>query len=273
MTPRSGFLDGTPRLHYLEWNSAGRDTLVLLHGNSANAWWWQPFADAFDDRRFRLLAIDLRGHGDSAWIRPAAYTPADYADDLARTITATKIQRPIVVGHSMGGIAVIAFAAQFPLLARAAVAIDVAVTSTPQRNRYLSRLRSLPAIAYPDLTTATARFRLMPNEGDIPPATLAAIAEHSLVRTSDGRYTMKFDRESFFGSDGLDVAAVIQRIALPLLLVRAEHSRIMSVDAAERAAASNPRVCLTTIPSVHHHLLLERPDLLAQVISDFATSI
>ena len=271
--PQSRFLDGTPRLHYLEWNPTGRDTLVLLHGNSANAWWWQPFANAIDNPHLRLIAIDQRGHGDSEWMRPPAYAPADYAADLARFITTAKLARPIVAGHSMGGIATLAFAARFPDLARAAVAIDVAVTSTYRRNRYLARLKTLPSVAYPDFATAVARFRLMPDEGDIPPATLSVIAAHSLTRMPDGRATMKFDRESFFGSDGLDVPAAIERIAIPLMLVRAEHSRIMTAEAAARATASNPRARLTTIPAVHHHLLLERPDLLARAIADFVISL
>jgi pimeloyl-ACP methyl ester carboxylesterase len=116
--PRSQFLDGRPRLHYLEWNPHGREALVL----------------------------------------PSAYTPDEYAGDLARSIEGTGLVRPIVVGHSMGGISVLAFAAQFGKLARAAIAIDVAVTSTPHRDRLLTRLRKLPTVMYPDRATALSAF-------------------------------------------------------------------------------------------------------------------
>ena len=54
--PASGFFEGAPRLHYLEWNPRGRRTLVCLHGNSANAWWWQPMTEALSDSDFRILA-------------------------------------------------------------------------------------------------------------------------------------------------------------------------------------------------------------------------
>jgi pimeloyl-ACP methyl ester carboxylesterase len=271
--PHSRFLTGTPRLHYLEWNPAGAPTLLLLHGNSANCWWWQPMAQALSGANFRILAPDLRGHGDSEWVRPPHYSPADYADDLARLIQGAGAENPIAIGHSMGGIAVLAFAARYERLLCAAAAIDVAITSGPRRNRYLKRLRTIPTVTYPDLPTAKARFRLMPNEGAIARQLLDEIAEHSIVRTVDGGYTMKFDRETFFGSDGLDVGAAIATVRIPLLLVRAGQSRIMTADAAENASRSNPMVELVTIPNTHHHLPLEAPELLAHMIEQFAAAL
>jgi pimeloyl-ACP methyl ester carboxylesterase len=271
--PRSQFLEGTPRLHYLEWNPRGRETLVLLHGNSANAWWWRPLADSLDGAQFRLLALDQRGHGDSEWVRPPAYAPDEYVRDLARFIQDTGLVRPIVVGHSMGGISVLAFAAQFGQLARAAIAIDVAVTSTRRRDRFMARLKALPSVTYSDRATAMERFRLMPDEGEIAPAVLAEIAEHSLKRTAAGRYTLKFDRASFFGSDGLDVPATIKLIEIPTLLVRAEMSRVMTAEAAAGAAESNPLVHVAVIPGAHHHVPLECPELLGRAIAEFTVTV
>jgi pimeloyl-ACP methyl ester carboxylesterase len=267
--PTSRFLSGRPRLHYLEWNPAGAQTLILLHGNSANAWWWRPMAQVLSGANLRILAVDLRGHGDSEWVRPPDYLPADYADDLARLIPAAGAQGAIAIGHSMGGMAVLAFSLKYHRLVRGVVAIDIAITSGPRRNHYLRRLRSIPTISYPDLATAKARFRLMPNEGRIAPELIAEIAEHSIHRTAEGSYTMKFDRESFLGSDGLDVAAAIAAVRIPLLLVRADQSRIMSAEVAVSASRSNPLVEFVTIPNAHHHLPLEAPESLARVIEQF----
>jgi esterase len=270
--PVSRFLEGIPRLHYLEWNPTAPLTLLLLHGNSANAWWWQRMVQAMSGTHLRILALDLRGHGDSEWVRPPQYSPADYAGDLARLITATGSQGGIAIGHSMGGIGVLAFALRYYLLVRAAAVMDVAITSSPRRNHYLRRLRTIPTISYRDLATAKARFRLMPNEGVIAPQVIAEIAEHSIERTVDGRYTMKFDRESFFGNDGLDVAAALANVRIPLLLMRAERSRIMSAEAAVTVSRSNPAIELVTIPNAHHHLPLEAPESLACRIEQFAAA-
>jgi pimeloyl-ACP methyl ester carboxylesterase len=272
--PHSHLLDGTPRLHYLEWNPDGVRTVILLHGNSANAWWWQPVARAIVPE-YRLLALDQRGHGDSEWARPVAYSPVDYANDIARLVAhaASNTEKPLIVGHSMGGLNVLAFARDHSEQARGAMAIDISVTSSRGRDRYLRRLKGLPVVTYPDLPTAKARFRLMPNEGGIADEILHEIAERSLARTEDGRWTLKFDRESFLGGDGLAVLETIREIKIPTMLVRAQHSKIMTAEAAETARASNPNARLVTIRDAHHHVILEKPAEVARVIEQFAASL
>jgi len=272
--PHSHILEGAPRLHYLEWNPHGSRTIILLHGNSANAWWWEHVARVIAPE-YRLLALDQRGHGDSEWVRPAAYSPSDYANDIARFVahSTTGAEKPLVVGHSMGGLNVLAFARNHPESARGAMAIDVAVTSSRGRDRYLRRLRALPVVAYPDLVTAKARFRLMPKEGGIADEVVREIAEKSLARTDEGRWTLKFDRDSFLGGDGLAVLETIKEIRIPTMLVRAEHSRIMTAEGAEQARASNPNARLVTIADAHHHVILEKPEAVARVIEEFAASL
>ncbi len=272
--PRSHLLEGSPRLHYLEWNPHASRTVILLHGNTANAWWWEPLAREIA-AEYRLLALDQRGHGDSQWARPAAYSPIDYANDLARFVAhaTANAEKPVVVGHSMGGMNVLAFARAHPDSARGAIAIDIPVTSTRGRDRYLERLKSLPVVTYPDLATARARFRLIPKEGAVAADVLHEIAEKSLARTDEGRWTLKFDRECFFGGDGMVVLDVIKEITIPMMLVRAGHSRIMTAEGAEHARAANPMVRVLTIADAHHHVILERPDAIARVIEQFAASL
>jgi pimeloyl-ACP methyl ester carboxylesterase len=272
--PRSHLLEGSPRLHYLEWNPHAPRTVILLHGNTANAWWWEPLARVIT-AEYRLLALDQRGHGDSQWARPAAYSPIDYANDIARFVahaTANE-EKPLVAGHSMGGMNVLAFARAHPDSARGAIAIDIPVTSTRGRDRYLERLKSLPVVTYPDLATAKARFRLIPKEGAVAADVLHEIAEKSLARTDEGRWTLKFDRECFFGGDGMVVLDVIKEITIPMMLVRAGHSRIMTAEGAEHARAANPKVRVVTIADAHHHVILERPEAVARLIEEFAAGL
>ncbi len=135
----------------------------------------------------RLLALDHRGHGDSQWVSPPAYSPADYADDVGRLLDFCGVKDAVIVGHSQGGINALAFiTVTAPAAARAVVAVDIALTSYLRRDRFLVRFKNLPIVVYPDLATAKARFRLMPREGDIPREVLARVAEHSLKQAPAG---------------------------------------------------------------------------------------
>src|SRR5271154_2179165 len=106
-SPASCFADGALRLHYLEWHPHGSQTLLLLHGNSANAWWWQPLAESIAPR-FRLIALDQRAHGDRAGVTPPRYRSEDYGRDLDLFVKHLGLGPAIVVGHSMGGIVALA---------------------------------------------------------------------------------------------------------------------------------------------------------------------
>jgi pimeloyl-ACP methyl ester carboxylesterase len=270
--PLSHIVPGSPRLHYLEWNPAGAQTLVLLHGVTANAWWWEDFAHCLP-RALRLLALDHRGHGDSEPVKPPAYSPADYAQDVRRLLDFCAVRGAVIVGHSQGGINALAFIRDRPDAARAVVAIDIALTSTARRDRFQVRLKNLPTVVYPDLEIAKARFRLMPREGDIPAEVLARVAQRSLGPAPAGGFTFKFDRDSFYGSDGIDVLETIAKIRVPLLLVRGGRSRIMTAEAAQRALQSNALAQLAVIDDAHHHVLIERPAALAAVVGEFVRGL
>jgi N-formylmaleamate deformylase len=270
--PKSRILPGQPRLHYLEWNEQAEPTVVLLHGNAANAWWWYSFAGAVGGR-MRLIALDMRGHGDSEWIRPPAYRPADYAQDVHRLILELSLRAPVIVGHSMGGLVAIALACRYGEITAGLAAIDVAIVSSKKRDHFLRRLKSLPTVNYPDLATAKQRFRLIPSQNAVPPAHLAFIAEKSLGITDDGLYSMKFDRETFFGGDGLNVLDAIDQVKLPLLLVRGAMSPVMTGTACALAVDANPLARMVEIPEAHHHVPLEQPEKLARVIESFVDEV
>ncbi len=145
--------------------------------------------------------------------------------------------------------------------------------SNRPRDRFLRLLRGLPIITYPDLETAQKRFRLMPQEGNFEPGLLMEIARRSVGPVEGGGYTLKFDRETFVGGDGIETIDLLQRVTVPTLLMRAEHSLIMSVDASRLALEGNPRIAFKEIPDAHHHVILERPAAVAAAIIDYLNQI
>ena len=99
--------------------SAG--VVVLLHGIRDLAWSMDPIARALRDGH-RVLSLDLRGHGASD--HPGVYTFPHYAADLHGVLDRLGIERPIFIGHSLGGQVVCHYAGLFPERARAVVTIE-----------------------------------------------------------------------------------------------------------------------------------------------------
>jgi pimeloyl-ACP methyl ester carboxylesterase len=109
---------------------AGAPELILLHGIGSRAVSWWPVVDALA-ADFRLLAPDLRGHGSSD--KPASgYLLPDYARDLAGLIAALEPRRPRLLGHSLGGLIALTWAADHPADA-AAIALEDTSLSGGQR--------------------------------------------------------------------------------------------------------------------------------------------
>ena len=130
MTDDSGF-EPTARsyvsqglaLNYLDWGNAGAPTLLLVHGmrDHARSWDWTARALRHD---WHVIAVDLRGHGDSAWSPDGAYLNAYHVIDVADLIDTLGDGPVTIVGHSFGSNLCVRYTAMFPQRVRKAVAIE-----------------------------------------------------------------------------------------------------------------------------------------------------
>src|SRR5690349_13656376 len=93
------------RLHVREWGDHDAPSIVFIHGWSQNHLCWSAQFTSDLQENFRLVALDLRGHGMSeAPLEPGQYTDGDkWADDVAAVLEHLKLHRPILVGWSYGG--------------------------------------------------------------------------------------------------------------------------------------------------------------------------
>lgn len=113
------------RLHYWRSGGAGKAPLVMAHGSSDDGLCWTNLATEFTDR-YDIIMFDARGHGLSD--PPTAADPADVqVEDLAGLIKALKLEKPILMGHSMGSASVAHFAAKYPDVPRAVILEDPAL--------------------------------------------------------------------------------------------------------------------------------------------------
>jgi pimeloyl-ACP methyl ester carboxylesterase len=109
-------------LHYLEWGNPNASPVVLLHGLCGNAHYWDFFASSTASE-YRVLALDQRGHGNSSWAK--SYGPKGYVLDLEAFANNLRLDKFVLIGHSMGGINAIIYAAQHPDLIRALIIVDI----------------------------------------------------------------------------------------------------------------------------------------------------
>jgi pimeloyl-ACP methyl ester carboxylesterase len=256
------------RLHYLEWGTPQHAPVVLLHGGSAHAHWWDLFACAIADA-YHVLALDLRGHGDSERPRTPAYALDDYAADLAAFIDALALPPLHLVGHSLGGIIATAYAGGAAATPRTLVVVDSQARISPAGAHYMSRLYNFPQLHYRSREEAIRRFRLLPKATTASPTVLADIAAHAIHELPDGRWTLKFDRESLAHATPRDLTGVLSRLTCPLLLVRGEHSTLLSARALATMRTAAPRAHTAEIPGAHHHVMLDNPAAFARVVRNF----
>jgi pimeloyl-ACP methyl ester carboxylesterase len=107
--------------------------VILVHGWCCDHTFLAPQFEHFTERGHTVIAVDLRGHGTSD--KPEqAYSMPVFADDLAWLTAELGLANPVVVGHSMGGVAAFELAVRHPGLASAIVMIDAAVTR-PEASR------------------------------------------------------------------------------------------------------------------------------------------
>jgi len=106
------------RLHYLRWDAADRDyPVVLLHGLSSSARIWELVAPRLAEKGLTCYAPDARGHGFSDKPEDSAenYSFASVTSDLAAFLETCKLERPLLVGHSWGGMLALDYAARILL--------------------------------------------------------------------------------------------------------------------------------------------------------------
>ena len=137
--PRDRFVDAHGlRFHYLEWGEAESPPIVLLHGFAQTCHSWDFVALSLCDR-FRVVALDQRGHGDSDWAPDGDYTPEAYQSDLHAIVQELGLREIVLIGLSMGGRNAFTYASSHPERVRALVIVDAAPESRPAGTENIRR--------------------------------------------------------------------------------------------------------------------------------------
>ena len=259
------------RLHYLDWGTAGKPPFLLLHGGSAYAHWWDFVAPALAEN-FRVIALDQRGHGDSDHVNPPAYGTRHYLADLQQFIATLGLHKPVLMGHSMGGHNSLIYATQHAQELAALILVDTDAAYPEAAVQFLRKLGEKPAKEFDSFVEAISRFQLLPRETYISTEKLRYLASFAFHERPDGKWTAKLDRKTLF-RDPIDGRPFLSQITCPTLIVRAEHSPLLSHEKINRLVNSLPHGRWVEVKDTYHHVMLDNPDGLVKAVREFLADL
>ena len=250
-------------IHALTFGTPGTRGLVFVHGGGAHAHWWTHVAAAFADE-FRVVCVDLSGHGDSG--HRSAYSLEQWTDEVMAVAGAGDIAGPpVVVGHSMGGFVTIGTAARHGDAVSGAIVCDSPVTEPdPEISSYrLKEAFGRPRV-YPTMDDALAHFRTVPAQDNYLDYVMDHVA-HNSVRPTEGGLQWKFDRDVFaqFGGGLRSVALpYLSRLRCRFALLRSQYG-LVTPDIGRFMYEELGRVTpVIEIPEAGHHAMLDQPLIL-----------
>ncbi len=260
------------RFHYRDWAAkrAGAPALVLLHGYTSHARSWDAFAEAMTDR-YRVLALDQRGHGETGWAPADKYGTPEMADDFTAFVKALKLEGFDLCGLSMGGMVAIEYAGRRPKELRRVSIVDIGPDIVRSgMERIQTGVRQNDVFESRDAAFAEAR-KANPRP---PEAHHRHRMDMSLMRTEDGKWTYRYDRalrspNNLRRRDPEGAWASCAAIAVPAQLIRGELSDILSVETAKKMMETIPNLRFDTVKDSGHSVPLDAPDGFLKAAREF----
>ena len=264
------------RLRYLEWGRPGALPVVCVHGYTSSAEAFNAVARRIEDRT-HIIAIDVRGHGESAWSPEGAYQYADQAGDLAALADQLGIDRFVLIGTSMGGVIAMVYASQHAERLRGLVLNDIGPEVEAGSSRITGLVGSRPA-DFASLDEAMEyRRQTSPITAARPLEDQEETARGVLRERPDGRWAWKMDpayieqRIARGAPVRPQLWPVLETLPCPTQVVWGTESDVLSEAQAKRMAAALPKGELVAVPGVGHAPTLVEPPVLAALDRLLAT--
>ena len=270
---RRGFVpSGDVRIHYRRFGEGQGTPLIIAHGLSFFSYDWIGVADKLAADR-QIVAMDMRGFGESSWSPENKYDVADFANDLITLMDHFEWPKAILFGHSMGGRGCVVCAADNPDRVTALVLGDY----TPEANKAATRrVRELVGGA-PDVFATIEEAMQWFGADQSKPKAVARF--HAFMQPAKGGYVVKRDpyfRENFRrilngeppAAAGPDIWQALGRVACPILEIRGARSPLFDEEAVERVKSANPHLTLVEVDA-GHNIGTEQPEAVVAEISRF----
>jgi esterase len=265
------------RLHYLDWGTL-RDaagTILFLHGGGLNAHTWDVVSLMLRDR-YRCVALDQRGHGDSEWSPGSDYGMHSHLRDIEGFVGQMKLRRPVLVGQSMGGINAINYAGRHSAEMAALVVVDVGPEIIPAGGARIRDFIAAPQLDSPDeFLKRAVEFNPLRD-----PRILRRSLYYNLRQLANGKWSWKHDTRRAAEAQTDDMAAAaahraeelwkaVPKIKCPTLVVRGALSDVISDEQAEKFVHTLPNGRFVKVEKAGHNVQGDNPAGLLAVLKPF----
>lgn len=250
-------------VHYLAWGEEGRAGLVFVHGGGAHAHWWTHVAATFASE-YRVLSIDLSGHGDSA--HRDQYDLEQWTHEVVAVADHGGIDGPpVLVGHSMGGFVTIATASLHGDRLSGVIVCDSPVAAPdPEVESYRLKEAFGRPRTYTSVEEALQRFRTVPPQDHYLDYVIDHVGRRSL-RTEGTGWQWKFDRrifEQFAGGMRGIALPYLKRVRCRFALLKSENGLVTRDIGASMYEALGRVAPVIELPEAGQHAMLDQPLLL-----------
>ena len=251
-------IDGAD-IHFLEWGDPQNQSVIMLHGNHAHAHWFQ-FIGALLSDKYHFVVMSFSGMGESDW--RSSYERDTFIEDVWGVVTATKMEKPIVVGHSFGGMVSLVTAGKYSSLMKGLLLVDFIVYPPEESAEWFhGHPKSRPPQIRDQKEDFTKRFRLMPAQECVNQFLIDFIADKSIRETEDG-WSWTFDPSTYDTLRiGSDHAEILSNLECPVGFFYGEHT----VEFNSRSGVSGMKDLLpegspiVALEDSQHHLMLDKP--------------
>lgn len=253
------------RIHYLDWGTAGKPPMLLLHGGMQTAHSWDVTALVMK-RDFHVVAMDLRGHGDSAWSDDGDYSHVTHAGDITKMVEHLGWDRLVLMGLSLGGLAAMRYASEAAQKIDALVIVDVGPELSPSGVG-----RIIDFTGGPGELDSVEDFikRAIEYNPRRRPEQLRYSLTHNLRRLPNGKYAWKYDRRIGRARAPVPGESVpvqfddmwerLRAIRCPTLVVRGAESDVFAEEVGRRMAETIPDCRFLTVPDAGHTVPQDNP--------------
>jgi pimeloyl-ACP methyl ester carboxylesterase len=263
---------GLHRIAYREWGDpANGRVLVCVHGLTRCARDFDRLAGALADR-YRVVCPDIAGRGDSDWLAdPMAYVVPQYVADMVTLIARLDVESVHWLGTSMGGLIGMALAAQAGTPVARLVLNDagpvIARASLERIATYLGAAPKLPSIEAAEQLVRMVSAPFGPHTD----AEWRFLTEIVIRQNADGSYRFHYDPRiaepyrAQMPEKDLELWPMYDAVRCPTLVLRGEHSDLLSRETVAQMGARGPKAQVVEIPGVGHAPTLMHDDQIALV--------